>query len=111
MVSITTPVSGADLPAIFDSLNDDTLGLVLKFVGDKSYGSFGGLNKHCREVHLNTPGMRKETFLFGYAPLAVIIDRIEGEQTDWELHERVGKGVVLYNRRDVMDWAKQNQNY
>jgi len=112
MVSITTPVSGADLPAIFDSLNDDTLGLVLKFVGDKCYRSFGGLNKHCKEVYLNTPGMTKETFMYGYGRLSVIINKIEGgEQTDWDLHERVGKGVVSYGRKDVLDWALEEKNY
>jgi len=56
--------------------------------------------------------MTKETFLFGYAPLSVILDRIErfDEDDDWELHERVGKGVVLYNRRDVLEWALEEQN-
>jgi len=104
---ITSQISSKwpDLPARFESLNDDTLGLILKFVGNKSYRSFGGLNYHCKEIYITT-GMAKETFVFGYGPLSVIIDKIgKGGRRDQNLHERVGKGVVLFHRRDVLDWA------
>eukprot|EP00594_Rhizosolenia_setigera_P001773 CAMPEP_0178953146 /NCGR_PEP_ID=MMETSP0789-20121207/8253_1 /TAXON_ID=3005 /ORGANISM="Rhizosolenia setigera, Strain CCMP 1694" /LENGTH=296 /DNA_ID=CAMNT_0020634365 /DNA_START=30 /DNA_END=920 /DNA_ORIENTATION=- len=97
-----------DLPAIFESLNDDTLTTVLGFVGNKSYAVYAMINKHCKEIYLSS-GMTKETFLYGYAPLSVIIDKIEGgEQIDPEL--RVGKGVVSYNRRDVFQWALGERN-
>jgi len=119
LMSISSQVSSwPDLPARFESLNDDALGLILQFVGNKSYRSFGGLNKHCKEVYLNTPGMTKETFLFGYAPLSVIKDRIERaieadkiERSDviFDLQLALGKGVVLYNRGDVLEWALQER--
>jgi len=100
-----------DLPATFESLSDDPLTTILEFVGNKSYRSFGGLNKQCREIYVNTSGMAKETFLFGYAPLSVIIKNIEGvERTDWELYMRVGKGIVSYGRQDVLDWALEERN-
>jgi len=99
---------GPDLPARFESLNDDTLTTVLEFLGGKSYRSFGGLTKHCKEVYLNTPGMTKETFLFGYAPLSAIIDKIERARYGL-MRETVGKGVVCFNRRDVFEWALQQQ--
>eukprot|EP00594_Rhizosolenia_setigera_P020183 CAMPEP_0178958010 /NCGR_PEP_ID=MMETSP0789-20121207/11304_1 /TAXON_ID=3005 /ORGANISM="Rhizosolenia setigera, Strain CCMP 1694" /LENGTH=259 /DNA_ID=CAMNT_0020640467 /DNA_START=290 /DNA_END=1069 /DNA_ORIENTATION=+ len=68
------------------------------------------INKHCKEVYLNTPGMKKETFLFGYAPLAVIQDRCERVHEDGL--EEVGKGVLFYNRKDILDWALEEQkNY
>jgi len=98
-----------DLPAIFESLNDDTLTTTLEFVGNNSYRAFGGLNKRCKEVYI-TSGMTKETFLYGYAPLSVIQDRVErGEQTDYLLHETgqvaLSKGVVFFNRSDVLEWV------
>jgi len=101
--------SWPDVPAIFESLNDDTLTTVLEFVGDKSYRSFGGVNKHCKEIYLLS-GMTKETFLFGYAPLSRIINEIEANW-DWELIVVVGKGVVLYNRSDVLEWALEERHY
>jgi len=108
-----------DLPATFESLNDDTLTTVLEFLGNKSYGSFGGTNKHCKEVYLAS-GKTKKTFLFEYAPLSVIKDRYEraiekddddyyDDDDDEELDQRVGKGVVLYNRSDVLVWAVQER--
>jgi len=100
-----------DLPARFESLNDDTLTTVLQFVGGKSYKSFG-VNKRCREVYLNTPGMTKETFLFGYAPLSRITDRVERSddiENDLDLKVAVGAGVLFYNRKDVMYWALEER--
>eukprot|EP00594_Rhizosolenia_setigera_P007069 CAMPEP_0178952850 /NCGR_PEP_ID=MMETSP0789-20121207/8084_1 /TAXON_ID=3005 /ORGANISM="Rhizosolenia setigera, Strain CCMP 1694" /LENGTH=240 /DNA_ID=CAMNT_0020634027 /DNA_START=152 /DNA_END=874 /DNA_ORIENTATION=+ len=52
----------------------------------------------------------KETFVYGYAPLSVIQDRVErGEQTDWDLHEAarvaLSKGVVFFNRKDAFEWV------
>jgi len=104
-----------NLPARFESLNDDTLGLILKFVGRRSYRSFGGMNRQCKEVYLSS-GMAKETFLSGYAPLSRVINKIIEEEElqqhdiDWDLIIAVGKGVLFYNRSDVMDWAVQDQN-
>eukprot|EP00594_Rhizosolenia_setigera_P017174 CAMPEP_0178961476 /NCGR_PEP_ID=MMETSP0789-20121207/13729_1 /TAXON_ID=3005 /ORGANISM="Rhizosolenia setigera, Strain CCMP 1694" /LENGTH=326 /DNA_ID=CAMNT_0020645317 /DNA_START=193 /DNA_END=1173 /DNA_ORIENTATION=- len=107
-----------DLPATFESLNNDTLSKTLEFVGGKSYKSFGGINKQCREVYLNTPGMTKETFLYGYGSLAAIKDEASKitlhenyEVSDYELFYPVGKGVVYHNRRDVFEWALQERKY
>jgi len=100
-----------DLPARFDSLNDDTLTTVLQFVGNNSYKSFG-VNKRCKEVYLATKGMTKETFLFGYGPLSRITDRIERSddmENDLKLQLLVGAGVVFYSRRDVVDWALEER--
>eukprot|EP00594_Rhizosolenia_setigera_P019316 CAMPEP_0178956388 /NCGR_PEP_ID=MMETSP0789-20121207/10218_1 /TAXON_ID=3005 /ORGANISM="Rhizosolenia setigera, Strain CCMP 1694" /LENGTH=305 /DNA_ID=CAMNT_0020638295 /DNA_START=518 /DNA_END=1433 /DNA_ORIENTATION=+ len=108
LVSSNVSSQWPGLPAICESLNDDTLTTILEFVGDKSYRSFGGVNKHCKEVYLNTQGMTKETFLFGYAPLSVIIDRYD-DDTSVEARGALSKGVVFYNRRDVLDWALQHQ--
>eukprot|EP00594_Rhizosolenia_setigera_P001752 CAMPEP_0178952832 /NCGR_PEP_ID=MMETSP0789-20121207/8073_1 /TAXON_ID=3005 /ORGANISM="Rhizosolenia setigera, Strain CCMP 1694" /LENGTH=302 /DNA_ID=CAMNT_0020634005 /DNA_START=115 /DNA_END=1023 /DNA_ORIENTATION=- len=116
LMSIASHVSSwPDVLARFESLNDDALGLILKFVGDKSYKSFGGLNYHCREIYSATEGIKKETFLYGYAPLSVIINKIvEGGRFNWKLHwklrEKVGKGVLFYNRLDVLDWLLQQRN-
>eukprot|EP00594_Rhizosolenia_setigera_P007456 CAMPEP_0178953402 /NCGR_PEP_ID=MMETSP0789-20121207/8397_1 /TAXON_ID=3005 /ORGANISM="Rhizosolenia setigera, Strain CCMP 1694" /LENGTH=217 /DNA_ID=CAMNT_0020634653 /DNA_START=134 /DNA_END=787 /DNA_ORIENTATION=+ len=55
--------------------------------------------------------MTKETYLYGYAPFAVIKDKIErailvdDDDEEEKLFKRVGKGVVLYGRLDVMEWA------
>eukprot|EP00594_Rhizosolenia_setigera_P006674 CAMPEP_0178952780 /NCGR_PEP_ID=MMETSP0789-20121207/8043_1 /TAXON_ID=3005 /ORGANISM="Rhizosolenia setigera, Strain CCMP 1694" /LENGTH=305 /DNA_ID=CAMNT_0020633945 /DNA_START=64 /DNA_END=981 /DNA_ORIENTATION=- len=106
------PAPAPDVPATFESLNDDTLTTVLEFVGGKSYAIYAGINKRCKEVYLHTPGMTKETFLYGYAPLALIIDKffeaVQFYNPSEEL-ELMGKGVVLYNRRDLMEWAIQEQ--
>jgi len=111
LISIASYVSSwPDLPARFESLNDDTLGLILKFVGNKSYGSFGGLNYHCKEIYIAS-GMTKETFIFGYGPLSVIQERYERDgELDWKLRKALSKGVVFYNRRDVLEWALEEQN-
>eukprot|EP00594_Rhizosolenia_setigera_P007047 CAMPEP_0178952808 /NCGR_PEP_ID=MMETSP0789-20121207/8058_1 /TAXON_ID=3005 /ORGANISM="Rhizosolenia setigera, Strain CCMP 1694" /LENGTH=301 /DNA_ID=CAMNT_0020633975 /DNA_START=104 /DNA_END=1006 /DNA_ORIENTATION=- len=110
LVSVSPYVSlrpRPDVPARFESLNDDTLTTVLELVGDKSYKSFGGLNKRCKEVYL-TSGMTKETFVYGYAPLSVIRDTVTSSYagryaTAW------GEGVVFHNRSDVMVWALEER--
>jgi len=103
MMSYVSPRLRPDVPATFESLNDDTLGLILKFVGDKSYATYARINKRCKEVYLAS-GMAKETFVFGYAPLSVIIGRyVDDPSCSFEVSE----GVVVYNRLDVLDWALQ----
>jgi len=111
LISISSNVSSwPHVPARFESLNDDTLTKVLEFVGDNSYRSFGGLNYHCKEIYIRS-GMTKKTFVYGYATLSVIQDKIErGLQLDWMLPQKVGKGVVFYNRKDVLEWALREQN-
>lgn len=101
-------------PTEFDLLNDDTLGLILQFHGrDTTYLPlpFGILNKRCLEIFLSTE-MAREKFLFGYAPLSVIIDFCSGlELFDVSrFADSLGKGVFHYGRRDVFDWALQEKN-
>jgi len=108
LVSSNVSPQRPNLPARFESLNDDTLTTTLEFVGRRSYRSFGGLNKHCREVYLNTKGRRKKTFVYGYAPLSVIIGRYD--DTSFKAQNALSKGVVYYNRRDILAWAVQQRN-
>eukprot|EP00594_Rhizosolenia_setigera_P003720 CAMPEP_0178952664 /NCGR_PEP_ID=MMETSP0789-20121207/7978_1 /TAXON_ID=3005 /ORGANISM="Rhizosolenia setigera, Strain CCMP 1694" /LENGTH=304 /DNA_ID=CAMNT_0020633815 /DNA_START=22 /DNA_END=932 /DNA_ORIENTATION=+ len=110
MLSYVSP-RRPDLPATFESLNDDTLTTILEFVGRKSYATYAGINKRCKEVYFATKGMTKETFLFGYGPLSAIKDKFEIITSGApEFLETVGAGVVRYNRRDVMDWAVEEKN-
>eukprot|EP00594_Rhizosolenia_setigera_P012987 CAMPEP_0178955130 /NCGR_PEP_ID=MMETSP0789-20121207/9417_1 /TAXON_ID=3005 /ORGANISM="Rhizosolenia setigera, Strain CCMP 1694" /LENGTH=287 /DNA_ID=CAMNT_0020636693 /DNA_START=202 /DNA_END=1065 /DNA_ORIENTATION=- len=101
-------------PAEFDLLNDDTLGLILQFHGrDTTYLPlpFGILDKRCLEIFLSTE-MAREKFLFGYAPLSVIIDFCRGLELFeyYRFSDSLGKGVFHYGRRDVFDWALQEKN-
>jgi len=96
-----------DLAATFESLNDDSKRLIVQFVGNKSYVTYAGINKHCKEIYLTTEGMTKETFVYGYGTLSVIKDRYDNS---FSVRVALGKGVVFYNRRDVLDWTLQRQN-
>eukprot|EP00594_Rhizosolenia_setigera_P007124 CAMPEP_0178953076 /NCGR_PEP_ID=MMETSP0789-20121207/8212_1 /TAXON_ID=3005 /ORGANISM="Rhizosolenia setigera, Strain CCMP 1694" /LENGTH=336 /DNA_ID=CAMNT_0020634283 /DNA_START=180 /DNA_END=1190 /DNA_ORIENTATION=- len=96
MASIITQISCG-----FDSLNDDTHGLILEFVGKKSYYAYGATNKRCNQIFLSKE-WSKETFLYGYAPLAVIQDKCTRH---WMYRLSVGYGVLFYNRRDILEWA------
>lgn len=117
-IALSSSYPRPDFPARFESLNDDTLGLILEFVGNKCYNSFGGLNKHCRETYI-TSGMAKETCLFWYGPLRSIrirchywrdvCKRFFGIDTK-KLKEALGKGVIHHNRRDVLDWATRERD-
>eukprot|EP00594_Rhizosolenia_setigera_P017293 CAMPEP_0178966780 /NCGR_PEP_ID=MMETSP0789-20121207/17126_1 /TAXON_ID=3005 /ORGANISM="Rhizosolenia setigera, Strain CCMP 1694" /LENGTH=226 /DNA_ID=CAMNT_0020652111 /DNA_START=345 /DNA_END=1025 /DNA_ORIENTATION=+ len=51
--------------------------------------------------------MTKETFVYGYGTLSVIKDRYDNS---FSVRVALGKGVVFYNRRDVLDWTLQRQN-
>lgn len=96
---------------LFETLNDDTLGLILRFVGRRLYIPFGGINKQCNETYLKS-GLTKETFSCGYAPLSVILDKYSG--WDWgaghRLGNAVGKGVIQHNRSDILNWALEEQH-
>lgn len=88
----------------FESLNNDTLDLVLEFVGKSSYSVFGKLNKRSHEVYLSS-GWPKETFLCGYAPLSIFEEGYIRPS-----YESVGKAVVYYNRGDLLNWAIREKN-
>lgn len=90
----------------FDSLNDDVLNLVLEFVGKSSYNACGAINKRCHEMYLSKE-WSKETLLFGYAPLSLIMYKCITTRgvIEWKVIHAVGRGVVYYNRTDVFQWA------
>eukprot|EP00594_Rhizosolenia_setigera_P014942 CAMPEP_0178967800 /NCGR_PEP_ID=MMETSP0789-20121207/17831_1 /TAXON_ID=3005 /ORGANISM="Rhizosolenia setigera, Strain CCMP 1694" /LENGTH=301 /DNA_ID=CAMNT_0020653521 /DNA_START=30 /DNA_END=935 /DNA_ORIENTATION=+ len=105
--SNVSPRRRPDLPAIFESLNDDTLTTILEFVGNKSYATYAGINKQCREVYLSS-GMTKETFVYGYGPLSVIQNRYDNNPS-YSARVALSKGVLFFNRKDVLGWAFQER--
>jgi len=108
IASLLSQVSSA---SEFESLSDDTLGLILQFVGRRSYVSFARINKRCKGIYLLS-GMPKETFRFGYGTLSAITKKCERAIKDftvWKLGKAIGKGVIFHNRKDVLDWALQQQ--
>eukprot|EP00594_Rhizosolenia_setigera_P016516 CAMPEP_0178966136 /NCGR_PEP_ID=MMETSP0789-20121207/16743_1 /TAXON_ID=3005 /ORGANISM="Rhizosolenia setigera, Strain CCMP 1694" /LENGTH=194 /DNA_ID=CAMNT_0020651345 /DNA_START=126 /DNA_END=710 /DNA_ORIENTATION=+ len=60
--------------ASFDSLTDDVLYHIVEFVGKKCYFPFGLLDKRCNRI-FNEYNLPKVTFLYGIAPLDVIIQK------------------------------------
>jgi len=96
----------------FESLVDDTLDLVLQFVGKRSYRSYGGINKRCRMIFLSK-NLPKETFFCGYAPLSMIKDEVsmvELKENDARYTYRLGKAVVEFNRYDILQWLLLEKN-
>lgn len=107
--------------ASFDSLSDDNLSDILRFVGTNSYTVFGLLNKRCNKIfsEYNIP---KETFLYAYASLDKIIQHyIQNLQEDCfkssgsnsqlnknSTHQtitRIMYTIFSYNRYDLLDWV------
>eukprot|EP00594_Rhizosolenia_setigera_P004553 CAMPEP_0178954256 /NCGR_PEP_ID=MMETSP0789-20121207/8885_1 /TAXON_ID=3005 /ORGANISM="Rhizosolenia setigera, Strain CCMP 1694" /LENGTH=197 /DNA_ID=CAMNT_0020635629 /DNA_START=23 /DNA_END=613 /DNA_ORIENTATION=+ len=89
-----------DLPASFDTLDDDCLGNVLDFVGKKCYSAFGRVNKRCHEMFCSK-GLKKETYLYGYGPLH-LIQQQGTRKGGW--FPGFSIGVLHYNRRDIFEW-------
>lgn len=89
----------------FDSLNDDVKLHILKIFGIKSYSIFGSLNRKSNEIfdELNIP---KESFI-GLLPVS-IIDHLYA----WRKYSStaIAKGVVMFNRRDLLDWSVEKQD-
>eukprot|EP00594_Rhizosolenia_setigera_P007421 CAMPEP_0178953208 /NCGR_PEP_ID=MMETSP0789-20121207/8290_1 /TAXON_ID=3005 /ORGANISM="Rhizosolenia setigera, Strain CCMP 1694" /LENGTH=273 /DNA_ID=CAMNT_0020634439 /DNA_START=83 /DNA_END=904 /DNA_ORIENTATION=+ len=96
-VSVSVASLPPDVPASFDTLDDDCLGNILDFVGKKCYSVFGRVNKRCHEMFCSK-GFPKETYFYGYAPLHLILQR-EGKY-----YSGLSKAVLHYNRRDVLEW-------
>lgn len=103
--------------ASFSSLTDDVLYHIVEFVGKKCYFPFGLLDKRCNRI-FNEYNLPKVTFLYGIAPLDVIIQKylqyvLEASEDREYSHEyrmishRFGMklGVVKYNRRDLLNWT------
>eukprot|EP00594_Rhizosolenia_setigera_P019425 CAMPEP_0178960436 /NCGR_PEP_ID=MMETSP0789-20121207/12964_1 /TAXON_ID=3005 /ORGANISM="Rhizosolenia setigera, Strain CCMP 1694" /LENGTH=323 /DNA_ID=CAMNT_0020643787 /DNA_START=150 /DNA_END=1121 /DNA_ORIENTATION=+ len=83
----------------FDSLNDDAIHLILLFAGKKSFIPCGVLNKRCNQIFL-THNIPKETFLYGYAPLPLIKEKVKSDGLCSS--RRLGKAIVYYNRNDIL---------
>lgn len=81
----------------FESLVDDILDLILQFVGKRSYGSYGRINKRCHMIFLGK-NLPKETFLFGYAPFD---SSWVGKFTSYSYYE-LAKAALAYNRNDIL---------
>lgn len=88
----------------FNSLKDDNLRLILKFVGKKSYRGFGEINKRCWDLY-NASGLEKETFWYGYVPFRVIIHFFENRHYEFS----VGRAIVYFGRFDLLLWVLMNQ--
>lgn len=82
--------------SVFKRLNDDTLGLILKFVGKRSCYAYGAIKKRCRDIQ-HMIYIAKETFLYGYVTLSVTRGKYNKDVT-----RSVAKSVVLYNRRALL---------
>lgn len=103
--------------ASFSSLTDDVLYHIVEFVGKKCYFPFGLLDKRCKRI-FNEYNLPKVTFLYGIAPLDVIIQKylqyvLEASEKCKYSYEsqmishRLGMnlGVIKYNRRDLLNWT------
>lgn len=105
----------------FESLSDDILHYIVEFTGEKCYSSFGMINRRCKNV-FDTHNIPKETSLHGYASLDLIMQRYlqkiqEGstkgndiDETMYDHRDSIIRGIVKYNRRDVLDWIIQLQD-
>jgi len=94
----------SDVFSTFNSLNNDVLHHILQYLGKRSYIPFAILNRQCHHVFLNINHLPKETFIFGYAPLTMILRQ---SLMHWLY---LGEGVVNYNRNDVLNWFLRHQN-
>jgi len=92
--------------ASLDILDDDCLGNVLEFVGEKCYSVFGRVNKRCHEM-FGSKGLPKETYFYGYAPLHLIQQR---QREEVGYYSDITKGVLYYNRRDIFEWILADES-
>lgn len=96
----------------FDSLNDDLIYQILCFAGKTSYFVFGKINRRCLHIY-NSHNIPKKTFLYGYMNLYGIKKIVDFHFSKKKYHDldedRLGKGVVYYNRNDVLRWLISSQ--
>lgn len=91
----------------FTSLNDDTLHVILQYIGLKSYHTFGLIDKRCNLVYEKS-GFPKETFICGYAPMLMVKSTYYHHYRNFHLH--VIKAILFYNRFDLLERLIRNQN-
>jgi len=95
---INKKIKGTSDGASFNDLSDDLLHDVLLFTGKESYIMYGLLNKQCNAL-FDTYGYPKESSIFGYAPVSLVI-----RQKDTQL------AFFKYWRKDVLDWFLEVQD-
>lgn len=101
--------------ATFDSLNDDTIGHILKFVGPKAFLSVASMSKRCQSIYLfssssnNNIDNKKETYFCGYAPLKPIVMKYFSSNYSSNLNflsisdfDTLAISIVCYNRLDIL---------
>jgi len=88
--------------ASLDILDDDCLGNVLEFVGEKCYSVFGRVNKRFHETFCSK-GLPKKTYLYGYGSIHLIL-----QQRGRGWFSGLSKGVFQYNRRDILEWMMKD---
>lgn len=95
---INKKIKGTSDGASFNDLSDDLLHDILLFTGKESYIMYGLLNKQCNAL-FDTFGYPKESSIFGYAPVSLVI-----RQKDTQL------SFFNYWRKDVLDWFLEIQD-
>lgn len=102
----------------FDAVCDDSLEHIVEYVGKNSYHTVGLINKRCHKIYVQKyannnhggsssssssgSGSEKRTFIFGYAPLSMILE-LPRKYNVW-------RSVLHFNRRDVLHWLLIRQN-
>lgn len=100
-------VAVAEPIVTFESLVNDIHDTILQFLGKRSYSSYGGINKRCREVFLSK-NIPKKTFLFGFAPLSMIKEKCN--DCDYDYDNVLGQAIVAYNRNNILQWLLRDEN-
>lgn len=95
---INKKIRGTSDGATFNDLSDDLLHDILLFTGKESYIMYGLLNKRCNAL-FDTYGYPKESSIFGYAPVSLVI-----RQKDTQI------SFFNYWRKDVLDWFLEVQD-
>lgn len=91
----------------FNSLDNNCLYKILEYTGQKSYFSFGTLNKACYQI-FETHNIPKETCELGYRSFQIVQQKIEGAGS--YTTEKLVESVLLYNRMDLLHWSLENLN-
>lgn len=96
--------------SFFNTLPDDVLSKIHEILGKRSYFLMATLNKKCRNFWLSQK-IPKETY-FGFLPLSKIQDLYTngGRRENYLFHLSIAKGVVMFNRDDLLDWVLEEQH-
>lgn len=87
----------------FMSLDDHVLIQIYEFTG-RSFLTYGFLNKRCYELY-KIYGIPKQSSLFGYAPMSMIIHKLDNPVDKNRTDVNIAKGILYYKRKDVLEWT------